>query len=82
MRACVAMSYSVAITVNLSESNYVIGENDGRAELMLILSYPSSTDITVRVDIIDVEAIGECNCDTHIEIAVQDRNRSRYLKML
>jgi len=59
------MSYSLAITVNFSESNYVIGENDGRAQPMLILSNPSSTDISIRVDTTDVEAIGEYNCDAH-----------------
>ena len=63
MSACVAMSNSVAITVNFSEPNYVIGENNGQVEPKLILSNPSSTDIIIRVDTIDIEAIGEYNCD-------------------
>ena len=53
------MANSLAITVNFSESNYVVGENEGRVEPMLILSNPSSTDITIRVDTTDREAIGE-----------------------
>ena len=57
------MSNSLAITVNFNESNYVIGENDGQVEPKLILSNPSSTNITIRVDTIDIGAIGEYNCD-------------------
>jgi len=55
------MSNSLAITVNFSKSNYVIRENNGQVEPMLILSNPSSTDITIHVDTIDMEAISECN---------------------
>jgi len=61
----VAISNFLAITVSFSESNYVIRENDGQVEPMLILSNPSSIDITIRVDTIDMEAIGEYNCDAH-----------------
>jgi len=57
--SCMSIANSLAITVNFSNSNYVVGENDGRVQPMLILSNPSSTDITIRVDTADREAIGE-----------------------
>ena len=39
---------------------YSIQENDGPAQPILVLSNPSSTDITVQVFNIDNLAIGEC----------------------
>lgn len=54
---CVAII--LAISVNFSKSNYGVGENDGRVQAMLVLSNPSSTDVTIRVDTVDGEAMGE-----------------------
>ena len=54
---CVAII--LAISVNFSKSNYGIGENDGQVQPKLVLSNPSSTDFTIRVDTIDREAVGE-----------------------
>jgi len=51
---------NVAITVNFSKLNYSAEEKDGQVQPVLILSNPSSTDVTVRVDTADKEAIGEC----------------------
>jgi len=48
-----------AIMVNFSQSNYNANENDELVQLMLVLSNPSSSDITVYVDTIDREATGE-----------------------
>ena len=53
------MSNSLAITINFSKSNYVIREIDGLVKPMLILSNPSSTDITIGVSTVGMEAIGE-----------------------
>ena len=39
---------------------YSIQENDGPAQPVLVLSNPSSTDITVQVFNTDNSAIGEC----------------------
>ena len=36
-------------TVSFSQSTYSVNENDGSAQPVLVLSNPSSTDITVRV---------------------------------
>ena len=55
---CVTMVNFLAITVNFSKSNYNIRENDGWVQPMLVLSNPASTNITIRVDTIDREAIG------------------------
>ena len=38
-----------AITVNFSQSTYSFNEDAGPAQLGLVLSNPSSTDITVQV---------------------------------
>ena len=40
---------SLAITVNFSQSKYSVNEGAGRAQPVLVLSNPSSMDITVRV---------------------------------
>ena len=38
-----------AITINFSQSTYSVNEGDGPAQPVLVLSNPSSTDITVQV---------------------------------
>jgi len=48
-----------AITVNFSQSSYSANENDEVVQLMVVMSNPSSSDITIRVDTIDREATGE-----------------------
>ena len=37
------------ITVTFNQSTYSVDEDDGLAQLILVLSNPSSTDITVQV---------------------------------
>jgi len=39
----------VDITVSFSQSTYSVDEDDGPAQPVLVLSNPSSTDITVQV---------------------------------
>ena len=39
---------------------YSINENDGFAQIGLVLSNPSSTDITIEMFNTDVSATGEC----------------------
>ena len=42
-------TYSIAATISFSQSMYSVGENEGPVQPVLVLSYPSSTDVTVRV---------------------------------
>ena len=58
MYMCVVGKF-LAILVNFSQSIYGVNENDGLVQPMLVLSNPSSIDITIRVDTIDREANGE-----------------------
>ena len=43
------LSLSLAITVMFSQTTYSVDEDDGPAQPTLVLSNPSSTDITVQV---------------------------------
>ena len=45
---CVFINHLEA-TVSFNQSLYSIEENEGPAQLVLVLSYPSSTDITVTI---------------------------------
>ena len=49
----------IAATVSFGQSAYSVIENNGQIPLMLTLSNPSSTDITVEVLSIDESAIGK-----------------------
>ena len=51
--------YSTAIAVTFDQSTYSIDEDDGPAQLVLVLTNPSSTDLTVQVISSDRTAIGE-----------------------
>ena len=41
--------YTIAVTVSFSQSTYSVSEDDGSVQPVLVLSNPSSTDITVQV---------------------------------
>ena len=51
--------YILAITVMFGQTVYSVIENTGPAQLVLALSNPSSTDITVQVTNTDGSAAGE-----------------------
>ena len=51
--------HCVAVTVNFSRTTYNVDEDDGPAQPVLVLSNPSSTDITVQVFTTDGSATGE-----------------------
>jgi len=51
--------YFVAIRIRFIQSTYSVNENDGQAQPVLILSNPSSTNITVQVRSNDITATGE-----------------------
>ena len=51
--------YTVAINVSFNQSTYSIGEKNGPAQPVLVLSNPSSTNVTVRVRSNDITATGE-----------------------
>ena len=46
---CILCYYDVGITVGFSQSTYSIYEHDGAIQPVLLLSRPSSTNITVQV---------------------------------
>ena len=48
-----------AITISFNQSTYSVDEDDGPAQPVLVLSNPSSTDITVQVGSNDITATGE-----------------------
>ena len=54
----IALLY-VATTVSFNQSTYSVNEDDGPAQPVLVLSNPSSTDITVQVRSNDITATGE-----------------------
>ena len=55
----------VAVTVSFSQSTYSINEDVGSIQLTLVLSNPSSTDITVQVVDDDNTATGEYRHKQH-----------------
>ena len=55
---CICLVY-IDIIVNFSQSLYNIGESIGPAQPVLVLSNPSSTNITVQVRSNDTTATGE-----------------------
>ena len=46
-------------SVKFSQLAYSVGENNGMVQILLVLSNPSSTDITVQVSNTDGSASGE-----------------------
>ena len=57
--AAYCLNISVAVTIAFSQSTYSVGEDDGQARSVLVLSNPSSTDITVQVRDIQITATSE-----------------------
>ena len=53
------MYHSIDITVRFARRTCRVDENDGPAQPVLVLSNPSSTDITVEVTNTDGTATGE-----------------------
>ena len=51
--------YVSATSVSFSQSTYSVDEDDGPAQPVLVLSNPSSTDITVQVRDAQISAISE-----------------------
>jgi len=49
----------VAITINFTQSTYLIDENDEMIQLGLVFSNPSSFDITVDIRTMDINATGK-----------------------
>ena len=65
----IILLYYVALTVRFSESMYSVNENAGPAQPTVVLSNPSSTDITVQVTTTAGSATGEY-CSILINIMV------------
>jgi len=53
------MNNPLAITISFNQSTYSVNEDDGPAQPVLVLSNPSSTNITVQVSDIQNTAISE-----------------------
>jgi len=51
--------HNIDTSVRFSQSTYSFNEDDGPAQPALVLSNPSSTDITVQVRSSDITATGE-----------------------
>ena len=51
--------FTIAPTTNFNQSTYNVNEDDGPAQPVLVLSNPSSTDITISVFSTDGSAIGK-----------------------
>ena len=49
----------IDVSVSFSQATYSVDENNGPAQPVLVLSNPSSTDITVQVRSNNITAAGE-----------------------
>ena len=49
----------IDVSISFNQSIYSVDEDDGPAQPVLVLSNPSSTDITVQVRNNDITATGE-----------------------
>ena len=49
----------IALNIYFNQSTYIINEDDGPAQPVLVLSNPSSTDITVQVEATNGSATGK-----------------------
>jgi len=56
---CVFVHLNVAPTVTFNQSTYNVDEDDGPLQPVLVLSNPSSTDITISVFSTDGSATGK-----------------------
>ena len=53
------MTITIDTTITFSQSTYSVDENNGSVRIVLVLSNPSSTDITVQVRDSNNTATGE-----------------------
>ena len=51
--------FCIDINIEFNQSTYNVNEDDGPAQPVLVLSNPSSTDITLQVRSNDITATGE-----------------------
>ena len=51
---------TVAVSVSFNQSTYMINENDGLVQPVLVLNNSVATDITLQVVTNDITATGEC----------------------
>ena len=51
--------YSVEVTISFSQSTYIVNEDEGLLQAVLVLSTSVRTDITVQVGTNDNTATGE-----------------------
>ena len=54
-----SLKYIIGVSiVRFTQSTYRVNEDDGSVQLVLVLSYPASTNVTVTVSSIDESAKG------------------------
>ena len=51
--------YLLVATVSFDQSSYNVSEKDGQVQVMLVLSNPSSTDISIEIDNMNIAALGK-----------------------
>ena len=51
--------YFLVATVSFNQSSYSVSEKDGQVQVMLVLSNPSSTDISIEIDNMNIAALGK-----------------------
>ena len=72
----------VAITLNFSQSAYHVNESTETVQLTLDFSNPSSFDIMISVNTMDINATGECLLNTveHV-VEVNCLNKKQFSKI-
>ena len=60
----------IAVTVNFNQTKYLVNQRDGPVQPVIVLSNPSSIDITVRVISIDGTATGEWDLHDMVTIGI------------
>ena len=53
------ISYLLVATVSFDQLSYKVSEKDGEVQVMLVLSNPSSTDITIEIVNMNINTMGE-----------------------
>ena len=53
------ISYLLVATISFDQLSYKVSEKDGEVQVMLVLSNPSSTNITIEIVNMNINAMGE-----------------------
>ena len=53
------ISYLLVATISFDQLSYKVSETDGEVQGVLVLSNPSSTDITIEIVNMNIDAMGK-----------------------